>query len=122
MKPSKFPSTLQSLGAGDASLRFNDGGMGPYTSPVRYFAANGYALYDMAGNVHQWCWDWYDSGYYGWSPGIDPRGPTSGSYRVYRGGSWGYDAVDCRAANRGYDLPALRYYYLGFRSVLSPGQ
>ena len=86
------------------------------------FAPNGYGLYDMAGNVFQWCWDWYDSAYYISSPGIDPRGPASGSGRVIRGGGWNGGANGCRAAYRyGYG-PSDRSYGLGFRAVLPPGQ
>ena len=80
---------------------------GPYTSPVGYFASNGYGLYDMAGNVWEWCWDWYGSSYYSTSPSIDPQGSPTGSVRVLRGGSWIDDggAHNCRVANRDYRPP-----------------
>jgi formylglycine-generating enzyme required for sulfatase activity len=95
----------------------------PYTSPAGYFAPNGYGLYDMAGNVLQRCWDWYGS--YGSASQSDPRGAASGSYRVYRGGSWDSYVNYCRAAFR-YDVivagPAEGFGGIGFRSVLSPGQ
>jgi sulfatase modifying factor 1 len=101
---------------------FNDG-VWPYTSPVGYFAANGYGLYDMAGNVWQWCWDWYGS--YSSGSQTDPRGPASGSFRVLRGGGWDNLATYCRSAYHGYGYPPNGYYNdcgLGIRSVLPSGQ
>jgi formylglycine-generating enzyme required for sulfatase activity len=91
----------------------------PYTSPTGYFAANGYGLHDMAGNVFQWCWDWV--GTYG--SGSDPRGPSSGTTRVVRGGDWFDYAVHCRSAYRnGGDPENSVNYDIGFRTVLPPGQ
>jgi formylglycine-generating enzyme required for sulfatase activity len=100
---------------------FNDG-VSPYTSPVDYFAPNGYGLYDMAGNVWQWCWDRY--GAYSSGSQTDPRGPASGSGRVFRGGDWYYNAFRCRAADRndGINPAGSPTGGSGFRSVLSPGQ
>ena len=96
------------------------GGTWPATSPVGSFAPNGYGLYDMTGNVWQWCWDWYGTPYEG---GTDPRGVPTGSSPVLRGGGWDNSASRCRAAFRGYYAgPALRLSDRGFRSVLPPGQ
>ncbi len=89
----------------------------PYTSPGGYFAANGYGLYDMAGDVWEWCWDRYGSTYYTSAAASDPPGPATGVSRMLRGGSWHGSAVNCRAAYRGYVDPSAAVNDAGFRCV-----
>ncbi len=99
-----FDSKWQSLGAGRTS--------------VGKFPPNAYGLYDMAGNVFEWCYDRY--GAYSSNSATNPTGPTSGARRVYRGGSWDAPAGRLRSAFRGVGGPGLADYDLGFRVLARP--
>jgi len=89
----------------------------PYTSPAGSFAPNDYGLYDMAGNLYEWCWDRYGHKYYASSPSVDPRGPGPGGIRVARDGYWNRGAKTCRVAKRFSSPPGKGYGDLGFRLV-----
>src|SRR5665213_245798 len=86
------------------------------TSPVGSFDVNGYGLYDMAGNVFEWCWDVY-GGPYGQPSTINPTGPVFVGFRVLRGGLWNYNAKYARCAYRNNSDPSFAYYSFGFRCV-----
>ena len=99
------------------SMGWYDQNPGDKTHSVKGKRANGWGLYDMHGNVWEWCSDW--SGVYPSGSVTDPTGATSGSDRVFRGGCWNSEARNCRSANRGRREPGFRNFDLGFRSVLS---
>ncbi len=95
------------------------------THPVGAKKPNPWGLYDMHGNVCEWCQDWHDDQYYEESPETDPLGPEAGSFRVFRGGCWFDGARNCRSASRDWDVPVNRNYFLGFRlarSSVEPSQ
>jgi formylglycine-generating enzyme required for sulfatase activity len=88
------------------------------THPVGRKEPNAWGLYDMSGNVYEWCGDAYDDEYYAHSPVQDPRGPDSGSVRILRGGSWCLNTPSCRSAFRAKNSPSFRFEGYGFRPVL----
>jgi formylglycine-generating enzyme required for sulfatase activity len=89
------------------------------TSPIGSFPPNKFGLYDMAGNVWEWCADYYDESYYSKSPEANPLGPNSGEKRVLRGGSWFGGPKHMECAARLWNYPLIRYASTGFRVAMS---
>lgn len=105
----------------DGTLPHGTTEKGPHlqrTSAAGSYPPNAFGLFDMHGNVWEWCSDWYDPSYYSASPTNDPQGPTSGTHRVTRGGSWLNYAGVCGSAPRGGYSPGTRSSNLGFRVAL----
>lgn len=95
-----------------------DDNSGSKTHPAGQKKPNAFGLYDMSGNVWEWCMDWYSESYYVNSPSNNPGGPGGGEYRVIRGGSWFNDVKSLRSFCRNYLRPGLRTHALGFRLVI----
>jgi formylglycine-generating enzyme required for sulfatase activity len=97
---------------------WSDGNSGGMTHTVGGKRASAWGLYDMHGNVWEWCQDWYQADYYAKSPANDPPGPPGGSFNAFRGGSWARPTRYCRSAFRFYDWRGSRSHDLGFRVSL----
>ena len=94
-------------------MKANDGYV--FTAPVGQFKPNAFGVYDMHGNTYEWCSDWYGRDYYEISPTDDPKGPSTGKYRILRGGAWNRTPIFAQSTSRGGDVPIQRMSNTGFR-------
>ena len=103
----------------DDDVAWYDSNSGGKTHPVASKAPNELGIYDMSGNLFEWCNDWYNSSYYSSSPKVNPTGPESGTMRVMRGGDWSSAYLQHRVAFRDRWLPDQSNFKWGFRLCLS---
>jgi formylglycine-generating enzyme required for sulfatase activity len=121
--PFHFGSQLSGKEANTNGYSYGAAGAGPNltrTTTVGSYSPNDFGLFDMHGNVWEWCQDWYGQDYYAGSPTDDPTGPDSGTFRVLRGGSWFNFPRNARAAYRFRSQPAARDHNFGFRVAKNP--
>jgi formylglycine-generating enzyme required for sulfatase activity len=122
-------TTATAFGNGLSSTQANFNGDNSYggaapgpnlakTEVVASYAPNAWGLYDLHGNVWEWCSDWY--GLFPTGSAVDPKGSVTGTLRICRGGSWDFDGWGCRSAHRGCLAPGLGFSNIGFRPVLAP--
>jgi formylglycine-generating enzyme required for sulfatase activity len=102
------------------NIAWFSGNANSQTRPVGGKAPNGFGLHDMAGNVFEWVTDWYSSSSYASSPSTNPPGPSSGSNRVLRGGSWNFGSFNLRSSDRNVPTPGFTNDYGGFRVARAP--